>query len=106
MSKTATSHNIVKEKIEAICSLSHLHAAEELASHPVQAGVGGGPDDALGPPSRGPGQQPQQRVGDDVAGDAPVHSHVSLDVCGAHSGVNLDIKTVSDCVMDRPVSHN
>ena len=34
-------------------------------------------------------QQPQQRVGDDVAGDAPVHSHVSLEVCGADSGVTL-----------------
>ena len=75
--------------------MSDLHAAEELARHPVQAGVGGGPDDALGPPGRGPGQQPQQRVGDDVARDAPVHSHVSLDVCGADSGVNLDMKIVS-----------
>lgn len=76
-------------------SLSHLHATEELARHPLQAGVGGGPDDALGPPGRGPGQQPQQRVGDDVAGDAPVHPHVPLDVSGADSGVNLDIKMVT-----------
>ena len=74
----------------------HLHllqVAEQLPRHGRERGLRGGPDDGLSAPLRRPVEEPEEGSGDDVAGDALVDAHVSLDIGRADARVDLKRET-------------